>query len=770
MKFDKGLTRFYADIGKAIALRIKPSAKLDELIKDGNPKPLRDWLKNRFGESGFHDSDISSLTVPNKGLELEYNKGLELEYNYELNNLGERKLTLTWSQLATLLRDDDFRKKYVFPNEQPEHFDDYLSQWEIDNNHLCGNYTDDAHCEFLLTSETDTVVNGKKLGVYCVYCTAENKIRKINDLSFWTGLSPKFCPKRKALEQNNGEPTEADITLFKQYKEEFDISCNFEKVFGFEHKYAKQHRDRASELYNEIVNKGLEQAYKKWREMNREKTEQKSMCDGCANNDGSCRKPKDSECERYVSTVHLNNLLFLAKAKSAGKDSVTDFLDKFLEKYPNFDATRFEELKPFLKTGGKTYLDVFVQHYPSFELSKVDEFADDVCVAECFDDVSGCLGNTEGTHDTACKISCTECWRSECALQWKLSNGTEKYIEPYLTAEKEEDKMTPNFNFKGFISEGNQLKQVPLDMLVPYHNHKFKLYEGERLSDMVNSIKENGVLTPIIVRNMGGEHYEILAGHNRTNAARLAGLTVIPAIVKENLSDDEAEMYVIETNVMQRGFDDLSISERAAVIAARHSAMFDENKRRAIERELAALSGNTPADEDEEQENGEKKSKLAAVGESYGLSKDSVARLIRIDKLSDELKSYVDSGDIPLRAGVNLSYLLPNEQKMLVRVMIDCVNTKISMKQSELLRELSREKNLTENNVREIVLTGKLTDHSAPTPRKPIKVKISADIGAKYFAPNWDEDKVRQIVELALEQYFTSTDRLIMDEKDEYQI
>lgn len=701
MKFDKGMTRFYADIGKAIALRIKPSAKLDELIKDGNPKPLRDWLKNRFGESGFHDSDISSLTVPNKGLELEYNKGLELEYNYELNNLGERKLTLTWSQLATLLRDDDFRKKYVFPNEQPEHFDDYLSQWEIDNNHLCGNYTDDAHCEFLLTSETDTVVNGKKLGVYCVYCTAENKIRKINDLSFWTGLSPKFCPKRKALEQNNGEPTEADITLFKQYKEEFDISCNFEKVFGFEHKYAKQHRDRASELYNEIVNKGLEQAYKKWREMNHKKTEQQSMCDGCANNDGSCLNPTDGKC-----AVHLENLLFLAK-HAGYNENVTDFLDKFLEKYPNFDVNRFEELKPFLQTEEKPMLE-----------NKAAE--------------------------------------------------PEKYIEPYLTAKEEEDKMTPNFNFKGFISEGNQLKQVPLDMLVPYHNHKFKLYEGERLEDMVNSIKENGVLTPIIVRNMGGEHYEILAGHNRTNAARLAGLNVIPAIVKENLSDDEAEMYVIETNVMQRGFDDLSISERAAVIAARHSAMFDEDKRRAIERELAALSGNTPADEDEEQENGEKKSKLAAVGESYGLSKDSVARLIRIDKLSDKLKSYIDNGDIPLRAGVNLSYLLSSEQKMLVRVMIDCVNTKISMKQSELLRELSREKNLTENNVRVIVLTGNLAANSAP--RKAIKVKISADIGAKYFSPNWDEDKVRQIVELALEQYFTNTDRLIMDEKDEYQI
>lgn len=203
MKFDKGMTRFYADIGKAIALRIKPSAKLDELIKNGDPKPLREWLKNRFGESGVHDSDISSVTVPNKGL--------ELEYNYELNNLGEHTLALTWSQLATLLRNDDFRKKYVFPNEQPEHFDDYLSQWEIDNNHFCGNYTDDAHCEFLLTSKKDTVVNGKKLDMYCAYCTSENKIRKINSLSFWTGLSPKFCPKRKALEKHDFLPIVDDF-------------------------------------------------------------------------------------------------------------------------------------------------------------------------------------------------------------------------------------------------------------------------------------------------------------------------------------------------------------------------------------------------------------------------------------------------------------------------------------------------------------------------------------------------------------------------------
>lgn len=309
--------------------------------------------------------------------------------------------------------------------------------------------------------------------------------------------------------------------------------------------------------------------------------------------------------------------------------------------------------------------------------------------------------------------------------------------------------MIPGFNFKGFISEGNQLKQVPLEMLVPYHNHKFKLYEGERLDDMVSSVRANGVLTPIIVRNMGGERYEILAGHNRTNAARIAGLTVIPAIVKENLSDGEAEMYVIETNVMQRGFDDLSVTERAAVVAARHSAMFDEDKRRAIERELVLLNG----DEVEKREDSEeKKSKLAAVGESYGLSKDSVARLVRIDKLVDELKPYVDNGGIAIRAGVNLSYLKRGEQKCVAKL-VDCG---IDIKKSLMLRELSKQGKLTDKIISEIMYRGEPIDNNAPVKPKPIRVKISSDVCSRFFSPDWDENKVREVVELALERYFAT--------------
>ena len=132
------------------------------------------------------------------------------------------------------------------------------------------------------------------------------------------------------------------------------------------------------------------------------------------------------------------------------------------------------------------------------------------------------------------------------------------------------------------------VQQIPCDKLIPYHNHKFELYTGERLDDMVASVKENGVLSPIIVQP-AGDKFEILIGHNRWNASKIAGLPTVPAIVKQGLSEDEAEMYVIESNVMQRGFDNLRISEQAAVIALRHSEMFSPGKRSDIQRELALL-------------------------------------------------------------------------------------------------------------------------------------------------------------------------------------
>ncbi len=115
----------------------------------------------------------------------------------------------------------------------------------------------------------------------------------------------------------------------------------------------------------------------------------------------------------------------------------------------------------------------------------------------------------------------------------------------------------------------NRIEMLPIDSVRSFRKHPFRLYDGERLDDMVESIREHGILSPLIVwKNSGG--YEMLAGHNRQNAGKLAGLTEIPVIVKRDLSEKEAYVYVIETNVMQRGFAELLPSEKAAVLAERY--------------------------------------------------------------------------------------------------------------------------------------------------------------------------------------------------------
>lgn len=111
------------------------------------------------------------------------------------------------------------------------------------------------------------------------------------------------------------------------------------------------------------------------------------------------------------------------------------------------------------------------------------------------------------------------------------------------------------------ISQNSGIQVIPINKIRIYDNHPFRLYEDERLTDMANSIESNGILVPVIVRRIEtDEHgcdFEMLAGHNRMNAAQLIGLELLPAIVKENLMDEEALMYVVETNVLQRYFSEM---------------------------------------------------------------------------------------------------------------------------------------------------------------------------------------------------------------------
>ncbi|MBR3901209.1 MAG: ParB/RepB/Spo0J family partition protein, partial [Ruminococcus sp.] len=280
--------------------------------------------------------------------------------------------------------------------------------------------------------------------------------------------------------------------------------------------------------------------------------------------------------------------------------------------------------------------------------------------------------------------------------------------------------MNTQFNLGAMLSTPtalqNAVKQIPCDMLKSYHNHRFELYTGERLEDMVESIKENGVLSPIIVQpcNSG---YEILIGHNRWNASKIAGLPTVPAIVKEELSEDEAEMYVIESNLMQRGFDNLKISEQAAVIAQRHSEMFSQGKRNDIIRELQMLDGTVNLTS---RPMGEKLDTDDVLSEQYGLSSRNVSRLLRINKLIDELKNLIDNGTLAVRSGVELSFLSEETQLEISELAEDY---KIDMKKAKQLRDSADNDGNVSNADIIRILDGKKTIAD-----KGKSVKISNDI------------------------------------------
>ena len=307
--------------------------------------------------------------------------------------------------------------------------------------------------------------------------------------------------------------------------------------------------------------------------------------------------------------------------------------------------------------------------------------------------------------------------------------------------------MNGQFDLSAMLSAPAQtaVQQIPCEQLKPYHNHKFELYTGERLDDMVASIKENGVLSPIIVQP-DGEDYEILIGHNRWNASKIAGLPSVPAIIKTGLSEDEAEMYVIESNVMQRGFENLRISEQAAAVALRHSEMFSQGKRNDILRELALMENPESATSDPV---GMKSAPDVNdnIGEHYGLGRSTVVRLIRIYKLIDELKALVDSGDIAIRTGVELSFLSDDTQA----VIADCAEeSKIDMKTAKMLRSSADNEGNIDRYIVHSIIYGEDTEQKP----KPKSVKISHDAFIKYFRKGTKAEEISETIEKALALYF----------------
>jgi len=269
------------------------------------------------------------------------------------------------------------------------------------------------------------------------------------------------------------------------------------------------------------------------------------------------------------------------------------------------------------------------------------------------------------------------------------------------------------------------IKQVKTYLLIPFKNHPFKLYEGDKLNDMVESIKEYGILSPVIAREIENrEELELLSGHNRVNAAKIIGLETVPTIIK-NVDDDTAQIIVAEANFMQR--QDFLPSERAKA----YKMQLDALNRQGKKREIDICSNGTYVDTSREE-----------VAKNNDTSASQIRRYIRLNNLTDELLDMVDENILGFRPAVEISYLSSESQKI-IESLIKNQNIKISLKQAETLK--TKEGEIGQLSLD--VILEVLSDKNKNNNNKKIAIPLTKI--KKYFDEDICEDEiVNKIIEL----------------------
>jgi len=301
------------------------------------------------------------------------------------------------------------------------------------------------------------------------------------------------------------------------------------------------------------------------------------------------------------------------------------------------------------------------------------------------------------------------------------------------------------------VPSAKRLVYLEFKCIRDFRRHAFHLYTGERLSDMVESIRQNGILIPLIVQRIYDDpdfDYEMLSGHNRKNAGMMAGLVGALCLVKEGLTYQEALMYVVETNLIQRSFSDMLPSERAAVLALRYNEMFSQGKRNDIIRELQILNGESP-----DQTSGTEFHKSLSrdcLGEKYNLTGRSIANYLRLDKLIDPLKERLDGSAFTIKAGVNLSYIPETEQGW-VEDVLSSTQGKLSDGKAAEIRKKYEAQELDESAIRVII--------QVALKARAVAVKLSQQTYSRYFSPKASKAEVEKTIDCALALYFSQHEK-----------
>ena len=296
-------------------------------------------------------------------------------------------------------------------------------------------------------------------------------------------------------------------------------------------------------------------------------------------------------------------------------------------------------------------------------------------------------------------------------------NGPNISLTPY------DDIFSTEQSRSGTASE--TIQKIPISDLFPFKDHPFSVVDDKRMMEMVESVKEFGIMVPLIARPLDGGGYEIISGHRRKHACELAGLEEVPVLVR-NLDNDEATILMVDSNLQQR--DDIPLSERAKAYQMKMDALKHQGKR---------------LDETSRQVVG-KLETAEIIGQSTGESGRQVQRVIRLNNLVPDLKDMVDDKRLAFTPAVELSYLNEQEQQALASTLEETQNTP-SLSQAQRIRKLSENGGVTKETLDDILMEEK----------KPLRdsITLSHDTLKKYFPKSYSIQRIEQIIIKLLENY-----------------
>ena len=269
-----------------------------------------------------------------------------------------------------------------------------------------------------------------------------------------------------------------------------------------------------------------------------------------------------------------------------------------------------------------------------------------------------------------------------------------------------------------------QVQQIPIDTLHPFTNHPFKVLDDEAMTRTVESIAQYGVLAPLIARpRPDGDGYEIISGHRRQYAAKLAGLDTLPVIVRQ-MSDDAAVILMVDSNLQR---EHILPSERAFAYKMKLDAIKNQGARSDLTSTQVA-----------------QKLSVEKVGDDAGVSKDTIRRFIRLTNLIPELLDMVDEKKIAFNPAVELSYLDESQQRDFLEAMNDTQNAP-SLSQAQRLKKLVQEGHFS-YDVAFAVMGEEKKDELD-------KVVIKNDTLRKYFPRSYTPKQMEDTIIKLLEQW-----------------